>query len=189
MARDSTESRKEAKGVLTWVGDRLRASNDKRRLGDLLALWAVVCDAQGEESAAFDHIAGYMCFNDGSVRDYQRHTTQFTPGKNFDNSGSCGPALVTADEVGDVSALSLTTRLNGTVVQHATTASMIYGIAEVVSYLSSFTELQVGDVVATGTPSGVGAGRTPPLWMQPGDTVEVEIERVGLLRNQIGSPK
>ena len=138
-----------------------------------------------DEAGALDHVAGYACFNDGSVREHQRHTTQFTPGKNFDRSGAFGPWLVTADEVGDPQALSLETRLNGETVQETTTDLMIFPIAEVIAYLSVFTELVPGDVIATGTPGGVGAARTPPLWMQPGDTVEVEISRVGRLANPV----
>ncbi len=136
--------------------------------------------------AALGHVAGYSCFNDGSVRDYQNHTSQFTPGKNFDRSGAFGPWLITADEVPDPQRLSLETRLNGEVVQSATTDLMIFSVAEVIAYISTFTRLAPGDVIATGTPGGVGSRREPPLFMAVGDKVEVEIEGVGLLSNPIG---
>jgi 2-keto-4-pentenoate hydratase/2-oxohepta-3-ene-1,7-dioic acid hydratase in catechol pathway len=134
---------------------------------------------------ALDHVAGYSCFNDGSVRDYQRHTSQFTAGKNFWRSGAFGPWLVTADEVGDVTGLTLTTRLNGEVVQEAVTSDLLFGIGELISFISSITPLYPGDVIATGTTGGIGAARRPPLWMRPGDVIEVEISRVGTLRNVI----
>jgi 2-keto-4-pentenoate hydratase/2-oxohepta-3-ene-1,7-dioic acid hydratase in catechol pathway len=138
------------------------------------------------EADALGHVAGYACFMDGSVRDWQYHTSQFTPGKNFDRSGAFGPYLVDAAEVGDPNAgLSLQTRLNGQVVQFATTDLMIFPVPAVIQYLSTFTTLEPGDVIATGTPGGVGFKRTPPLFMQAGDTIEVEIDRVGLLRNTV----
>ncbi|AIV74194.1 fumarylacetoacetate (FAA) hydrolase family protein [Burkholderia pseudomallei] len=134
---------------------------------------------------AFDVIAGYACYNDGSVRDWQRHTAQFIPGKNFPSTGGFGPWLVTADEVGDPSKLTLTTRLNGQAVQDATTDDLIFDVPKLVEYCSTFTELNPGDVIITGTTGGVGAFREPPLWMKPGDVVEVEISRIGTLRNVI----
>jgi 2-keto-4-pentenoate hydratase/2-oxohepta-3-ene-1,7-dioic acid hydratase in catechol pathway len=134
---------------------------------------------------AWDHIAGYACYNEGSVRDYQRHTHQFTPGKNFPQTGAFGPWMVTPDEAGDLGPLRLKTRLNGEVVQDATISQMIFGIPQQIEYCSAFTKLEPGDVIVTGTPGGVGSRRTPPLWMKPGDVVEVEIDRVGLLRNGI----
>jgi len=133
----------------------------------------------------FDYVAGYSCYNDGSVRDWQKHTIQFTPGKNFPSTGGFGPWLVTADELGDPSALSLTTRLNGEVVQHATTDDLIFDIPTLIEYCSTFTELRPGDVIITGTTGGVGAFRQPPLWMKPGDVVEVDISRIGILKNTI----
>jgi 2-keto-4-pentenoate hydratase/2-oxohepta-3-ene-1,7-dioic acid hydratase in catechol pathway len=139
-----------------------------------------------ERANAYDHIAGYSCLMDGTARDYQRHTGQFTPGKNFDRSGSCGPWLITPDDVGDPQSLSLETRVNGTVLQSSDTSLMLFDIATTIAYLSEFTELLVGDVIATGTPSGVGAARNPPIWLRPGDVVEVEVERVGTLRNVVG---
>jgi 2-keto-4-pentenoate hydratase/2-oxohepta-3-ene-1,7-dioic acid hydratase in catechol pathway len=134
---------------------------------------------------ALDHVAGYACFNDASVRDWQWHTQQFTPGKNFPATGGFGPTLVTPDEVGDYRDTSVTTRLNGQVVQSQSTAEMIFPIATIIAYISAFTPLSPGDVIATGTPGGVGAKREPPLWMKPGDVVEVDIPGIGLLRNTI----
>jgi len=137
------------------------------------------------EQGAFKHVAGYCCFNDGSIRDYQRHTTQFWAGKNFDRSGSMGPYLVTADEVGDPDALTLITRLNGEEVQSTSTGDLAFKIPEIIAYLSIVTELLPGDVIATGTPSGVGLFREPKLFMKDGDTVEVEITGLGTLRNPV----
>jgi 2-keto-4-pentenoate hydratase/2-oxohepta-3-ene-1,7-dioic acid hydratase in catechol pathway len=136
-------------------------------------------------ASAWDHIAGYACYNEGSVRDFQRHTHQFTPGKNFPDTGAFGPWMVTPDEAGDLAPLRLQTRLNGQVVQDATISQMIFGIPQQIEYCSSFTRLEPGDVIVTGTPGGVGSRRTPPLWMKPGDVVEVEIDRIGLLRNSV----
>lgn len=134
---------------------------------------------------AFDHVAGYACYNDGSVRDFQRHTHQFTPGKNFPDTGAFGPWMMTPDELGPLPDLRLQTRVNGQVVQDATFAQMIFDIPKIIAYCSSFTRLEPGDVIATGTPGGVGAKRNPPLWLKPGDVVEVEIDRLGILRNGI----
>lgn len=136
---------------------------------------------------AFDHIAGYACFNDISVRDWQRHTHQFTPGKNFPGTGPFGPYLVTRDEIPDVTQLTLETRLNGEVMQHASLGDLIFDIPTVVEYISRFTPLSPGDVIATGTPGGVGDRREPPRYMKHGDTVEVEITGLGILRNRIGT--
>jgi 2-keto-4-pentenoate hydratase/2-oxohepta-3-ene-1,7-dioic acid hydratase in catechol pathway len=136
-------------------------------------------------ASASDHIAGYACYNEGSVRDFQRHTHQFTPGKNFPDTGAFGPWMVTPDEAGDLAPLRLQTRLNGQVVQDATISQMIFGIPQQIEYCSTFTRLEPGDVIVTGTPGGVGSRRTPPLWMKPGDVVEVEIDRIGLLRNGV----
>lgn len=132
---------------------------------------------------ALSHVAGYTCFLDGSVRDFQKHS--FTAGKNFDSSGACGPWLVPASEVPDPQKLAICTRINGEVVQKATTGEMIHSVAAIISYISTFTHLEPGDVIATGTPAGVGAARTPPKWLKPGDTVEVEIERIGILANTV----
>ena len=134
---------------------------------------------------AMVHVAGYSCFNDASIRDWQNHNPSPTPGKNFFHCGSFGPHLVTADEVGDPTQLTLTTTLNGVEVQHVTTDLMINDIPTVIAYISAWTPLHTGDVIATGTPAGVGMGRKPPLWMKPGDAVEVTITRVGTLHNSV----
>lgn len=139
------------------------------------------------QADAFSHIAGYACFNDGTARDWQRHTHQWTPGKNFPRTGAFGPVLVTADEIADVNQLTLTTRLNGEVMQQASLADLIFTIPVIVEYLSAFTALNPGDVIATGTPGGVGDRREPPLYMKPGDVVEVEITQLGLLRNVVSA--
>ena len=139
------------------------------------------------KAKAFEHIAGYACFNDISVRDWQRHTHQFTPGKNFLGTGPFGPWLVTRDEVPDVTQLELETRVNGSVMQKASLGDLIFDIPVLVEYISRFTPLSAGDVIATGTPGGVGDRRDPPLYMKEGDVVEVEITGgLGVLRNRIG---
>jgi 2-keto-4-pentenoate hydratase/2-oxohepta-3-ene-1,7-dioic acid hydratase in catechol pathway len=163
---------------------RPRVSKDLDFEGEL----AVIIGTPGRyisRAQAWGHIAGYACYNEGSVRDYQRHTHQFTPGKNFPETGGFGPWMVTPDEAGDPAPLRLQTRLNGEVVQEATISQMIFDIPRQIEYCSSFTRLEPGDVIVTGTPGGVGARRTPPLWMKPCDIVEVEIERIGLLRNGV----
>jgi len=132
---------------------------------------------------ALDHVAGYTCFVDGSVRDYQKFSV--TSGKNFPSTGPLGPWLVTTDEIADPSRLTLTTRLNGLNVQHSTTDLLIYSIPQIIAFCSDFTALSPGDVMATGTPEGVGHSRKPPLWMKPGDRLEVEIGGIGLLRADI----
>ena len=138
-----------------------------------------------DEAAAVAGVFGYAAFNDISARTYQRHTHQWTAGKNMDRSGAIGP-VVTADEVGDIGAgLRLQTRLNGATMQSATTADMIFSVGRILSYLSEVMTLEPGDVIATGTPEGVGHARTPPVFMRPGDVIEVEVERLGVLRNTI----
>ena len=132
---------------------------------------------------ALDHVAGYTCFVDGSVRDFQKFSV--TSGKNFPGTGPLGPWLITADEIPDPGRLTLTTRLNGMQVQHAPTDQLIYSVAQIVAFCSDFTALAPGDVIATGTPEGVGMRRTPPLWMKPGDTLEVEISGIGVLRAHV----
>ena len=132
---------------------------------------------------ALQHVAGYTCFVDGSVRDYQKFSV--TSGKNFPGTGPLGPWLVTSDEIPDPSRLTLTTRLNGKEVQHATTDLLIYSIPQIIAFCSDFTALAPGDVISTGTPEGVGHGRKPPLWMKPGDTLEVEITGIGVLRAHV----
>lgn len=137
------------------------------------------------EADAFDHIAGYSCYNDGSVREYQRHTTQFTAGKNFMNTGGFGPVMVTPDEIKDIDAMTVECRLNGAVMQHASVSDMIFPIPRLIAYISTFTELAPGDVIATGTPGGVGSRRDPQVWMWPGDVCEIDISGIGVLRNPI----
>jgi len=137
------------------------------------------------EDKALEHVAGYSCYNDGSVRDWQRHTSQFTPGKNFRHTGPFGPWLVTTDEIPDPSTLTLTTRLNGEVMQHATTDLLIFTIPVLINYISRFTRLEPGDVIVSGTPGGVGFKRDPQVFMKPGDVVEVEISKIGILKNPI----
>ena len=132
-----------------------------------------------------DHIAGFSCYNDGSVREYQRHTSQFTPGKNFAATGGFGPWMVTPDEIDDYDDIEITTRLNGEVMQNARSAQLVFGFPELVSYCSTFTELVPGDVIVTGTPGGVGAARNPPVFMDEGDTIEVDIRRIGTLRHEV----
>ncbi len=140
-----------------------------------------------DRAHAMQHIAGYSCYNDGSIRDWQYHTQQFTPGKNFPRTGAFGPWMMTPDELGELAPLHIQTRLNGEVVQDATFSQMIFDIPTIIEYCSCFNPLEPGDVIVTGTPGGVGAKRTPPLWMKPGDIVEVEIERLGTLRNGIAA--
>ena len=135
------------------------------------------------EAQALDHVAGYSIYNDATLRDYQLHTSQFTPGKNFPNTGAFGPWIVTSDELPDAGDLELITRLNGEVVQQSSTSKLIYGVQAIIAFLSTFTELRPGDLIITGTPEGVGYFRKPQLWMKPGDAVEVEISKIGVLHN------
>ena len=138
------------------------------------------------QSAALDHVAGYSIFNDGTIRDYQFRTPQWTMGKNFDGTGAFGPALVTADELPPgAGGLTLETRLNGTVMQKTSTSHLIFDVATLVALISEGITLYPGDLIVTGTPSGVGAARKPPLYMKPGDVCEIEIEGLGILRNPI----
>jgi len=135
---------------------------------------------------ALDHVFGYACFNDASVRDYQMRSPTWTVGKNFDGTGALGPWVVTADELPPGAAgLRLHLRLNGVVEQDANTSDMIVDVAAAIEYLSEAMTLEPGDVIAMGTPSGIGGSRRPPLWLKPGDEVEVDIERVGVLRNRV----
>ncbi len=136
------------------------------------------------EADALAHVAGYACFNDGSLRDYQRDGSVLA-GKNFWHSGAFGPWLVTADEVTDPADLTLVTRLNGGEMQRDNTGGLLFTVPKLIAYLSAIWPLQTGDVIATGTPHGVGLGRTPPVWMKPGDEIEVEISGIGTLRNRI----
>ena len=135
---------------------------------------------------ALDYVAGYSCFNDGSVRNYQRKSTQWTMGKNFDATGGFGPELVTPDELpAGASGLRLVSRLNGQIMQDSNTSDMIFDVANLIAILSEGMTLEPGDVIAAGTPSGVGYARTPPVFMKPGDICEIEIEGIGILSNTI----
>jgi 2-keto-4-pentenoate hydratase/2-oxohepta-3-ene-1,7-dioic acid hydratase in catechol pathway len=136
---------------------------------------------------ALDHVAGYTCFVDGSVRDYQKFSV--TSGKNFPATGPLGPWIVTTDEITDPARLMLTTRLNGQEVQKSATDLLIYSVPQIIAFCSEFTPLAPGDVIATGTPEGVGHRRNPPLWMKSGDVLEVEISGIGTLRNRVVDEK
>ena len=138
------------------------------------------------EAKALTHVFGYTLFNDVSVRDFQRKTTQWMPGKNFDSTGPLGPWVVTADELPPgASGLRITTRVNGETMQDSNTSDMIFSTANIIATLSEFMTLEPGDVIATGTPSGVAHARKPPAWMKAGDTVEVEVEGIGVLSNPV----
>ncbi|MGI8694578.1 MAG: fumarylacetoacetate hydrolase family protein [Geodermatophilaceae bacterium] len=139
------------------------------------------------EADALDVLAGYACYNDFSVRDWQRHTSQFLPGKNFPCTGGFGPWLVTTDEIGDITKATLETRVNGEVRQSATIDQLIFSIPQLISYITTFTPLAPGDVIVTGTPGGVGLFRDPPTFLQPGDRVDVEISGVGVLTNKVAA--
>jgi 2-keto-4-pentenoate hydratase/2-oxohepta-3-ene-1,7-dioic acid hydratase in catechol pathway len=139
------------------------------------------------EETALSHVAGYACYNDGTVRDWQRHTHQFGPGKTFPATGGFGPYMVTVDEVGDYTKLPIQTRLNGEVMQDASLADLIFPVERLIAYISSYTPLSAGDVILTGTPGGVGDRRDPPLYMKAGDVVEVEIGMLGTLVNPIAA--
>ncbi len=134
---------------------------------------------------ALNHVAGFSIYNDGSVREYQRQTSQFTPGKNFTATGGFGPWMMTLDEIGDVSQMTLTTRLNGEVMQQARADMMVHGFAELIEFCSTFIELEPGDVIVTGTPGGVGAARQPPIFMDDGDFIEIEVTPIGVLQNPV----
>jgi acylpyruvate hydrolase len=138
---------------------------------------------------AFSYLAGYTIFNDVSVRDYQKRTIQWLQGKTFDGSGPIGPALATADEVSDPQSLDITLRLNGEVMQHANTNDFIFDIPTLLSYISQIMTLEPGDIIATGTPSGVGDARRPQIFLKPGDVVQVEIAELGMLENPVVAPR
>ncbi len=155
---------------------------------DFEAELAVIIGKRGRyvsKDRALEHVAGYACYHDASVRDWQRHTSQWTPGKNFPGTGGLGPWMVTPDEIPDPSQLTVVMRLNGQEMQHATTDLMIFSVPTLINYLTTFSELVPGDVIATGTPGGVGFARKPPVYMKPGDVAEVEITGVGVLRNPV----
>ena len=154
---------------------------------DFEAELAIVIGRGGRNIAAKEAeqaIFGYTVVNDVSIRDWQKRGQQWTPGKNFDGTLPVGPELVTADEL-DVGNLHLESRLNGEVMQSANTSQLIFSVPELIEYISTWTTLEPGDLIATGTPGGVGAARKPPLWMKAGDLIEVEIEGIGTLRNPV----
>lgn len=139
-----------------------------------------------DKASALDHVVGYSIFNDGSIRDYQLRTPQWTMGKNFDATGAFGPSFVTADALPTgARGLTIETRLNGQVMQHASTDDLIFDVATLVSLISVGITLEAGDLIVTGTPSGVGAARKPPVFMKGGDICEIEVERIGVLRNPV----
>ncbi|MBO9353989.1 5-carboxymethyl-2-hydroxymuconate isomerase [Bordetella petrii] len=140
---------------------------------------------QVDEKRAMDYVAGYTCMAENSIRDWQRHSNQATPGKNFMSSGALGPYLVTADEAGPVEQMRIVGRLNGEQMQNDLGKNMIFTVPQIIAYLSTFTELVPGDIIATGTPAGVGFTRKPPRYLRPGDVFEVDISRVGVLRNSV----
>ena len=163
---------------------RPRESTDLDYEGEL----AIVIGKGGRrisKETALNHVAGYAIANDASVRDWQWHTHQFTPGKNFPNTCALGPWLMTADELGSLDQRRITTTVNGQVVQDAGFDQMIFSVADIIAYCSGFTTLSPGDVILTGTPGGVGAKRTPPLWLKPGDVVEVTVTGLGVLTNPV----
>jgi 2-keto-4-pentenoate hydratase/2-oxohepta-3-ene-1,7-dioic acid hydratase in catechol pathway len=137
------------------------------------------------QADAWNHVAGYSIYNDVSVRDWQRHAQQIASGKNFVGTGPFGPWLITPDEIGDPTKLKLETRVNGNVVQSSDTSMLIFSIPRLIEYSSTIFDLVPGDVIATGTPAGVGFTREPPIFLRPGDVVEVEIENIGVLRNPV----
>jgi 2-keto-4-pentenoate hydratase/2-oxohepta-3-ene-1,7-dioic acid hydratase in catechol pathway len=134
---------------------------------------------------ALSHVAGFGIYNDGSVREYQRHTSQFTPGKNFASTGGFGPWMMTPDEIGDLDEMEITTRLNGEVMQNSKASLIVHGFAELIEFCSTFIELVPVDVIVTGTPGGVGAARNPPVFMDEGDTIEIEVKPIGTLSNPV----
>ncbi|MEM1285761.1 MAG: fumarylacetoacetate hydrolase family protein [Pseudomonadota bacterium] len=149
---------------------------------------AVVIGRAGRRISTDDalaHVAGYTCYNDGSIRDWQRHTSQFTAGKNFPSTGGCGPWLVTTDDIPDPSTLRLETRLNGQVMQAAPISDLVFDVPALISYCSTFTTLNPGDIIITGTTGGVGLFRDPPVWLKDGDLVEIEIDGIGTLSNPV----
>jgi 2-keto-4-pentenoate hydratase/2-oxohepta-3-ene-1,7-dioic acid hydratase in catechol pathway len=149
---------------------------------------AVVIGKEGRDIAeadAWDYVAGYSCYNDASVREWQFHAKQIASGKNFEGTGAFGPWMVTSDEIEAGRKLTIETRLNGEVVQSSDTSNMIFPIPRLINYASTIFTLVPGDVIVTGTPAGVGWSKKPPRFMQPGDTVEVEIEGIGVLRNPV----
>ena len=172
---------------LVGDGELLIAPRNSTRF-DYEGEFAIVIGRGGRHIAradALEHVLGYTALNDGSVRDYQNHTIQFTPGKNFPRSGAVGPWIVTRDEFGPVGPQRILTTINGMVVQDSRLDQLIFGVADLIAYISEWTELSPGDLISTGTPGGVGHGRTPPLYLFPGDVVRIEIDGIGPLTNPV----
>ena len=161
-----------------------RVSSEIDYEGELAVIIGIRCKEVAKQ-VALQYVAGYSIMNDVSARDVQLRTSQWTAGKALDTFAPMGPGIVLASALPDPQGLVLTTRVNRRVVQHASTATMLFSVAKIVSFLSSLMTLEPGDIIATGTPSGVGFKRTPPLFLQDGDVVEVEIEGIGQLRNPI----
>lgn len=173
--------------TLVGSGEPLVAPRNSTRF-DYEGEFAVVIGKGGRHVAAedaLDHVLGYTIMNDGSLRDYQRHTAQFTPGKNFPRSGALGPWIVTADEFGEVGPQRISTSLNGVIVQDSRLEELVFGVADLIAYITEWTALEPGDVIATGTPGGVGDGREPALFLSPGDVVRIEIDGLGSLTNPV----
>ena len=165
-----------------------RVSREIDYEGELAVVIGQHCKEVSEQEA-LQYVAGYSVFNDVSARDLQNQTSQFTAGKALDTFAPMGPGIVPASDIPDPQALLLTTKVNGQEVQHASTSNMIFSVAKVIAFLSSLMTLEPGDIIATGTPSGVGFMRTPPLFLQDGNVVEVEIEGIGQLRNPVVGPR
>lgn len=163
---------------------RPRVSEDFDYEGELAVIIGKTARHVSRENA-LEYVAGYSCCNEGSVRDYQFHTIQFTAGKNFHHSGGLGPWMVTTDEQNDPTQFHLQTRLNGDVLQDSSVDDLCFDIPQLIEYCSIWTPLEPGDILVTGTPGGVGRVRKPPIWMKPGDVVEIDISGVGVLRNTI----
>ena len=182
-----------AKFANTLIGHRQAIVLPKvSQMVDYEAELALVIGRRGKDipttAEAFDYVAGYTIFNDVSVRDYQKRTVQWLQGKTFDGSGPIGPALVTADEIRNPNSFEVTLRLNREVMQHASTNDFLFPIPTILSYLSEIMTLEPGDIIATGTPSGVGSARQPPVFLKPGDIVQIEISELGLLENPVVAP-
>lgn len=193
---ETKRSDSEYPAIFTRFADSLSAHNaplphpQETTRFDFEAELAVIIGQGGrniKQAQAFDHIAGYACFNDGTARDWQRHTHQWVPGKNFPLTGPLGPFMATKNEIPDVNKLTVESRLNGEVMQHASVADLIFTLPVIIEYLSGFTNLYPGDVIATGTPGGVGDRREPPVYMKVGDVIEIEITGLGTLRNVVSS--
>jgi 2,4-diketo-3-deoxy-L-fuconate hydrolase len=172
---------------LIGPGDPIRLSTLTEKT-DFEAELAVVIGERAKgvpRERAFDVVAGYACFNDVSARDLQRADKQWTRGKSFDTFGPVGPAMVPGSAIGDVQNLSIACRIDGELVQQGNTADMIFGVDEIIEYITQAITLEPGDLIATGTPAGIGAWHDPPRWLRAGDTVTVEIDDVGTLRNPV----